>query len=138
MLILTKIKHFSASHKLYNPEWSPEKNLEVFGKCANENWHGHNYELHVCVKGDPDPNTGFIINAQDLAKIMDEVIIKRVDHKNINLDVDFMKGKLSSTENFARAIAEQIQPVLSERGVVLHAIKLKETHSILVEYYPNN
>ncbi len=92
MVYLTRIEHFNAAHKLYNPNWSKDKNDEVFGKCANENWHGHNFELYVTIKGQPDPDTGFIFDAKKLGALVNEKVTGKLDHKNLNVDVDFMKG----------------------------------------------
>src|ERR1044072_878336 len=131
MVYLTRVEHFNAAHKLSNPEWSKEQNLEVFGKCANENWHGHNYELHVTIKGDPHPQTGFIFNAKTLGDIIKERIIEKVDHRNLNVDVDFMKDKFTSAENFAIAIWNELNKYLPA-GVQLHCIKLYETPRIYV------
>jgi 6-pyruvoyltetrahydropterin/6-carboxytetrahydropterin synthase len=133
MLYLTRKEHFNAAHKLYNPDWSKEKNEAVFGKCANENWHGHNYELYVTVKGEIQPDTGYIIDARKLSDLIREKILDKVDHRNLNLDVDFMKGMICSTENFAKAIWDQLQPALTD--VTLHSIKLCETERIYVEYF---
>ena len=127
-------EHFNAAHKLYNPGWSKEKNESVFGKCANENWHGHNYDLHVTIKGDPDPDTGFLFDAKELSEIIRDRIIEKLDHKNLNLDVDFMQGKMCSTENLVIGIWQQLQPHLPP-AVQLHAIKLYETPRIFVEYF---
>ncbi|MHB1922193.1 MAG: 6-pyruvoyl trahydropterin synthase family protein [Chitinophagaceae bacterium] len=133
MIYLTRVEHFNAAHKLSNPNWSSAKNLEVFGKCANENWHGHNYELHVTIKGNPHPETGFVFNAKVLGDLIKEVIIEKIDHRNLNLDVDFMQGKFTSAENLAIAIWEQLVPNLD--GAELHCVKLLETRNIYVEYY---
>ena len=134
MVYLTRVEHFNAAHKLYNESWSEAQNLEVFGKCANANWHGHNYELHVTIKGNPNPDTGFIFNAKKLSDIIKEVIVERVDHRNLNLDVDFMKGKFTSAENFAMSIWSELQPHIESHGVQLHKVKLQETPNIYVEY----
>lgn len=134
MVYLTRSEHFNAAHKLYNPDWSYEKNEAVFGKCANENWHGHNYELLVTVKGRPDPGTGFVFDVKRLSNIIKDHIIEKLDHRNLNIDVDFMKGQMCSTENLAIAIWQQLLPHLPE-GVQLHAIKLYETPRIYVEYF---
>ncbi len=134
MVYLTRSEHFNAAHKLYNPNWTPEKNDEVFGKCANQNWHGHNYELLVTVKGKSDPGTGFVFDVKRLSIIIKEHIIEKLDHRNLNVDVDFMKGQLCSTENLAIAIWQQLRPHLPS-GVQLHAIKLYETPRIYVEYF---
>ena len=134
MLFLTRIEHFNAAHKLFNPEWSIEKNEAVFGKCANENWHGHNYELHVTIKGEVSADTGFVVNVKVLSSLIKENILEKIDHKNLNLDVDFLKGKMCSTENLAIAIWQQLSPLLP-KGVELHSIKLYETPRIFVEYF---
>ncbi len=135
MVYLTRVEHFNAAHKLYNESWSEAQNLEVFGKCANANWHGHNYELHVTIKGTPNPDTGFIFNAKTLSTLIKDVIVERVDHRNLNLDVDFMKGKFTSAENFAMSIWNELQPHIENSGVQLHKIKLQETPNIYVEYF---
>ena len=134
IVYLTRAEHFNAAHKLYNPAWSHEKNEEVFGKCANENWHGHNYELLVTVKGHPDPDTGFVFDVKRLSVIINEHVTEKLDHRNLNMDVDFMQGKMCSTENLAIGIWQQLNPHLPA-GVELHCIKLYETPRIYVEYY---
>jgi len=134
MVYLTRIEHFNAAHKLYNPNWSKEKNDEVFGKCANENWHGHNFELYVTIKGEPDPDTGFIFDAKKLGALINEKIIEKVDHRNLNMDVDFMKDKLCSIENFVIGIWQELEPHLPSTAQ-LHCLKLIETSKIYVEYY---
>ena len=91
MVYLTRVEHFNAAHKLYNPRWSPEQNEAVFGKCANANWHGHNYELYVTFKGEPDPDTGFLYDVKKLSEIIRIHVIEHLDHRNLNMDVPFMK-----------------------------------------------
>lgn len=134
MVYLTRIEHFNAAHRLYNPAWSYEKNEEVFGKCANENWHGHNYELFVTVKGQADPDTGFLVDVKKLSLLIKEHVTEKIDHLNLNLDVDFMKEKMCSTENLAIGIWDELKPHLPV-GVQLHCIKLYETPRIYVEYF---
>lgn len=134
MVYLTRIEHFNAAHKLYNPNWSKEKNDEVFGKCANEHYHGHNFELYVTIKGNPDPDTGFIFDAKKLGELVNSNIIEKLDHRNLNLDVDFMNGKLCSIENLVMGIWDQLVPLLPS-SVQLHCLKLVETAKIYVEYY---
>ncbi len=134
MVYLTRAEHFNAAHKLYNPSWSKEKNDEVFGKCANDNWHGHNYELFVTVKGEPDPDTGFLVDAKKLSIIINEHVVDKLDHRNLNLDVDFMQGKMCSSENLVIEIWNQLRPYLPD-SVQLHCIKLYETPRIYVEYF---
>jgi len=135
MVYLTRVEHFNAAHKLYNENWSVEQNKEVYGKCANENWHGHNYELHVTIKGTPNPETGFIYNAKTLGSLIQDVIVEKVDHRNLNLDVDFMKGKFTSAENFAMGIWNELKPHIEKDNVLLHCVKLIETPRIYVEYF---
>lgn len=136
MVYITRIEHFNAAHKLYNPSWDKEMNEAVFGKCANENWHGHNFELHVTLKGIPDPGTGFVFDVKKLSTIVQEFIIEKLDHKNLNIDVEFMKDKLCSIENLVIAIWDQLSPQLPAH-VFLHALKLYETPRIYVEYFGN-
>jgi 6-pyruvoyltetrahydropterin/6-carboxytetrahydropterin synthase len=134
MVYLTRLEHFNAAHKLYNPNWSKEKNEEVFGLCANENWHGHNFELFVTIKGTPDPDTGFLMDVKHLSKIIQLNVIKKLDHKNLNLDVDFLAGKMCSTENLVLGIWNELLPNIPN-SVQLHCIKLYETPRIYVEYF---
>jgi 6-pyruvoyltetrahydropterin/6-carboxytetrahydropterin synthase len=134
MVYLTRVEHFNAAHKLYNPAWDEARNEEVFGKCANQNWHGHNYELYVTVKGDPDPDTGFVFDVKRLSTLIREQVVEKLDHRNLNMDVDFMQGKMCSTENLAIAIWKELQPSLPA-SVQLHCIKLYETPRIYVEYF---
>jgi 6-pyruvoyltetrahydropterin/6-carboxytetrahydropterin synthase len=136
MVYLTRVEHFNAAHKLYNPAWSREKNDEVFGKCANDNWHGHNYELFVTVKGNPHPDTGFVMDAKGLSTLIKSRILEKLDHRNLNVDVDFLQGELCTTENLAIGIWRELQPSLPS-SVQLHCIRLYETPRIFVEYYGN-
>ncbi|MGZ5134631.1 MAG: 6-pyruvoyl trahydropterin synthase family protein [Flavitalea sp.] len=136
MVYLTRVEHFNAAHKLYNPAWSKEKNDEVFGMCANENWHGHNYELFVTIKGEPDRDTGFLFDAKKLGNLIKKAVTEKLDHKNLNVDVDFMSGQMCSTENLVVAIWKQLQPNLPKE-IQLHCIKLYETPRIFVEYFGN-
>lgn len=135
MLYVTRVEHFNAAHKLYNENWSKEKNKEVFGKCANENWHGHNYELHVTVKGNINPETGFVMNAKELGNIIKDYVVEEADHKNLNIDVAFMQGEFTSAENFAKGIWQQLKAPIEKHGVQLFRIKLIETPRIYVEYF---
>ena len=136
MVFLTRIEHFNAAHKLYNPSWTREKNEEVFGACANENWHGHNYELYVTIKGEPNPETGFLMDVKKLSNIIKERVTEKLDHKNINLDVPFMAGKMASTELLCIEIFNQLKgPIEAHQGVFLHSIKLYETENNSAEYF---
>lgn len=137
MVYVSRKEHFNAAHKLYNPNWSEEKNVEVFGPCANANWHGHNFELITTVKGKPDPETGFVIDLKQLSDLIKREVIDKVDHKNLNLDVDFMQGKMASCEilvmEFWNILAPQIKEMSKEAE--LHSLKLYETPRNFVEYF---
>ena len=135
MIYITRRERFNAAHMLWNYNWSKKKNIEVFGKCANKNWHGHNFELFVTVKGQININTGFVINLKDLAKIIKKKVIDKIDHKNLNLDVDFMKDKMASTEVLAIAIWEELEANIIHLGGTLHCIKVQETENNFVEYF---
>ncbi len=134
MVYLTRQEHFNAAHKLFNPAWTKEENEAVFGVCANENWHGHNYNLYVTVKGFPHPDTGFVYDVKKLSVLMKEHVIDYLDHRNLNLDVPFLTGTMCSTENLAIAIWNQLLPHIPE-NVQLHCVKLYETPRIYVEYF---
>jgi 6-pyruvoyltetrahydropterin/6-carboxytetrahydropterin synthase len=135
MIYITRRERFNAAHKLYREGWTDQENYDAFGKCSNPNWHGHNYELFVTVKGNVDPETGFVMDLKELKRIIHTYITDKLDHKNINLDVDFMKGKMASTEVLAVEIFSQLKPHVEAYGVVLHSIKIKETENNYVEYF---
>jgi 6-pyruvoyltetrahydropterin/6-carboxytetrahydropterin synthase len=134
IVYLTRIEHFNAAHRLYNPLWSDEKNEEVYGKCANANWHGHNFELYVTVKGTPSSETGFVMDAKKLSTIVNKSVIDIVDHRNLNIDVPFMEGKTTSIENLVIGIWEILEPLIPS-PVKLHCVKLVETPRIYIEYF---
>jgi len=135
---ITRRENFNAAHKLWNESWSEEKNVEVFGKCSNKNWHGHNFTIYVTVKGVPNPDTGFVINLKGLSDIIKSEVIEPLDHKNLNLDVPFLTGLLASTENVVIKIWEQIEKPILSAGGVLAKIKLVETENNYVEYFGGN
>lgn len=135
MIYITRKESFNAAHKLARTDWSLEKNTEVYGKCANPNWHGHNYQLYVTVKGEVNPETGFLVDLKWLKLIINEHVVDKIDHRNLNLDVDFMKDKLASTENLAIAIWDILLPLVEEGGAQLHCIKIYETENNFVEYF---
>ncbi|TVQ76666.1 MAG: 6-carboxytetrahydropterin synthase [Flavobacteriales bacterium] len=135
MMYIQRTERFSAAHQLYNPNWTPEKNDEVFGKCANRNFHGHNFTLTVTVKGKINPDTGFVMNLVDLKHIIKDHVIEKLDHKNLNTDVEFMRGKFTSTEVLAEEIWKILQPLVEEHTAKLHCIRLEETINNAVEYY---
>ncbi len=119
---------------LFRPDYTDEKNLEVFGKCSNPNWHGHNYELFVTVRGDINKETGFLVNLKTLGTLIKSRVIVKLDHKNINLEVDFMKDKLASTENLAVGIWNELDRSVRDLGAVLHCVKVVESENNYVEY----
>ncbi|MEK6615400.1 MAG: 6-carboxytetrahydropterin synthase [Bacteroidota bacterium] len=135
MIYITRKEQFSAAHKLFREDWSVQKNLEIFGKCANPNWHGHNYQLYVTVKGEQNSDTSFVANLADVSSIVREKIISKLDHKNINIDVDFMKGKLGTTETLAVEIWNQLLIPIRNLGCELHGVKIQETENNYVEYF---
>ncbi len=137
MVYVSRKEHFNAAHKLYNPNWSKEKNIEVFGPCANENWHGHNFEMIVTVKGIPDPETGFVVDLKKLSTLIRREVTDKLDHKNLNVDVDFMRGKMASCEVLVVEIWNILAPkvgAISKYGA-LHGIRLYETPRNFVEYF---
>lgn len=133
MVYLTRVEHFNAAHKLYNNNWTEEQNKEVFGKCANPHFHGHNFEIFVTVKGKPNPDTGFVMNAHELSAIIKREIIEKFDHKNLNLDLIEFQDILPSSENFIILIWQILEKHI--HGCQLHSIKLMETPRIYVEYF---
>lgn len=137
MVYITRKERFSAAHRLARPDWPEEKNRLIFGKCSNPNWHGHNYSLWMTVKGEPDPETGFVANLAEISRLIKVHILDKVDHKNLDMDVDFMKGRRSTTEMLAVAIWEVLQEPLKASGCVLHRIKVRETEKNSVEYFGN-
>ena len=130
---VTRRLHFSAAHRLFRSDWSEARNVEVFGDCSHPNWHGHNYEIEVTVAGEVNPDTGFVIDLKDLRDLVESRIVRDVDHRNLNLDVPWMKGLLPSTENFVVAIWNRLRDGLPE-GVRLERILLEETPRNFVEY----
>ncbi|MEJ5302262.1 MAG: 6-carboxytetrahydropterin synthase [Bacteroidales bacterium] len=135
MMYLTRRETFNAAHRLFRPEYTDEQNFEIFGKCSNPNWHGHNYTLYVTVKGDVNPKTGMVVNLKTLSKIIKELVIEKVDHKNLNTEVDFMKGKMASTEMICLAIWDVLERPIREMGAQLHCVRLEETENNFVEFF---
>ncbi len=135
MMYITRRERFNAAHRLFRPEWTDEKNLEVFGKCSNPNWHGHNYTLYITVKSEVNQKTGFVMNLKDLSSILKTKIIDKVDHKNLNIEVDFLQGKIVSTENIAIEIWDELEEEIRKFGSELYCVKLVETENNFVEYF---
>ena len=132
MVYVTRRMTFSASHRLYNPSFSDQKNEEIFDKCANRHGHGHNYVLEVTVAGMPDPSTGYVIDLKKLKRILNDEVIRRVDHKHLNEDVDFLRGVIPTAENIAVKIWEILEPKITEGK--LSRVRLHETENNVVEY----
>ena len=132
MIYITRKEHFNAAHKLFNEAWSEEKNDAVFGKCANANWHGHNYELHVTVKGTSQADTGFVFNAKRLSVIINEYACDKIDHKNLNLDVPQFKDLNPTAENIAVVIWNLIREKLDSKFTL--TIRLYGTERNFFEY----
>jgi len=135
MIYITRRERFSAAHRMYRNDWTDEENLRVFGKCSNPNWHGHDYVLQVTVKGIVPEELGFFMNITTLKQIIKDKIIDKADHKNLNLDVSFMRGKIATTENLAIAIWNELKPAIEKEGAVLHCVKIAETENNSIEYY---
>ena len=133
---VTRREKFNAAHRMYREEWSAEKNEEIFGKCANPNWHGHNYKLFVTVKGDVSNKSGYLIDLKVLKIIIQDHVIEKLDHKNLNLDVDFIKVKIATTELLCMEIFNQLKiPIEVNEGVFLHSVRLYETENNSAEYF---
>jgi 6-pyruvoyltetrahydropterin/6-carboxytetrahydropterin synthase len=132
VVYITRRETFAAAHRLFKPELSDEENLKLFGKCSNPNWHGHNYTLEVIVAGEVDGETGFVMDLKDLKEIVRKTVITKVDHKNLNLDTDFMKGKIPTSENIVIAIWNELENKITKGK--LFSIKLYETENNYFEY----
>lgn len=133
MVYLTRKEHFNAAHRLYHDAWTEEKNAAVFGKCANKNFHGHNYNLYITIKGEPSAETGFVIDAKQLSRIIQESVLSVFDHRNLNLDTPYFQTMQPSTENFCRVIWNILEPKIPQG--VLHCVRLQETENIYAEYF---
>ena len=134
MIYITRRERFNAAHRLFREDFTDEENLATFGKCSNPNWHGHNYELFITIKGEVNPKTGFLVNLKTLSTIIKEKVIDKVDHKNINLDVSFMQGNLASTEMLAIAIWNELYKEVENLGAILHKVRQEESENNFVEY----
>lgn len=135
MIYLTRRERFSSAHRMYRPGLSDEENLRIYGKCSNPLWHGHNYVLKVTVRGEIDHVTGYFMNAARLRDIIKERVISKLDHKNMNLETDFMSGLVATTENLAIAIWNELSAPLAAEGAQLHRVKIEETENNYVEYF---
>jgi 6-pyruvoyltetrahydropterin/6-carboxytetrahydropterin synthase len=135
MIYLTRRERFSAAHRMFRPGLSDEDNLKIYGKCSNPNWHGHNYVLKVTVRGEIDPDIGYFMNATRLKEIINERVIEKLDHRNMNTETDFMAGKIATTENLAVAVWDELKGPLETEGVTLHCVRIEETENNFIEYY---
>jgi len=135
MIYISRREHFNAAHRIFKDGLTDAENYARFGACSNPNWHGHNYTLYVTVKGEPDPDSGYVMDLKKLSMIIKEKIIDKVDHKNMNLEVDFMKGIQPSAENMAIAVFNVLAPEIERYNACLHSIKLAETDNNYVEYF---
>ncbi len=132
---ITRRERFNAAHRLFSKELTDEENLKLYGKCSHPNWHGHNFDLFVTIKGEIDKSTGFVANLNNISNLIKDLVIEKLDHRNINLDVEFMKDKIASTENLAIAIWEELKNPIEDLGVSLHCVKIQETENNWVEYF---
>jgi 6-pyruvoyltetrahydropterin/6-carboxytetrahydropterin synthase len=136
MVFVIRKAHFCAAHRLHNPGWSDQKNREIFGKCNNPNGHGHNYTIEVTVAGDEVPESGMVIDLKVLADIIEQQIVEQVDHKHLNVDVDFLRGIIPTAENIAAAFWKILEPAIPEGR--LYSIRLYESENNIVEYRGTN
>lgn len=134
MMYITRRLQFNATHKLWNDHWTAEENKRVFGPCANENWHGHNYTLDITIAGTINPETGYVMDLKEIKEIAEKHVVSKVDHKNLGLDVDFMKGLNPTTEILAMKMWEILFPLLKRNNATLYEIQLYETERHWVRY----
>ena len=132
-VVVTRVAHFNAAHRLHNPARSARWNRATFGLCNNPHWHGHNYRLEVSVRGRPDPDTGYLIDLHELQRLIDACIVTPCDHRNLNEEVDFLRGIIPSTENLVVAFWHVLAPHLP-KNVHLHRIRLFETERNFADY----
>jgi 6-pyruvoyltetrahydropterin/6-carboxytetrahydropterin synthase len=139
LIYVTRKEHFNASHRLHNPDKPDEWNRQTFGKCNNPNWHGHNYVIEVTVAGEPDPETGYVIDLAKLKSIIREKILDKCDHKNLNLEVPFLEGIIPSSENLCKAFFMELENDVNQASSnksKLYSVKLFETERNIAEYCP--
>ncbi len=135
MVDIIRREHFSAAHRLFLPEYDDEENFRIFGKCSNPNWHGHNYILYVTIRGEIDPGTGLVIHLRHISQLIEDKILKKLDHKNLNLEVDFLSGKVPTSENVAMGIWNELHEEISKLGAKLQCIRLEQSENNIVEYF---
>jgi 6-pyruvoyltetrahydropterin/6-carboxytetrahydropterin synthase len=130
---VTRKLDFSSAHRLFRPDWSEERNREVFGDCSKPHWHGHNYENEVTDSGEIEPETGYVLDLKRLKSLVEELVIQDLDHRNLNLEVEWLRGVNPSTENLVVAIWNRLLPHIPE-GAALRRLRLRETPRNQVEY----
>ncbi len=135
MIYLTRRERFSSAHRMFKEEWSDEENIKIYGKCSNPLWHGHNYTLYVTVKGEINKSLGFVMNSTRLKEIIQEKIISKLDHRNMNIETDFMAGKVATTENLAISIWNELEESIRKEGAMLHCIRIEETENNCIEFF---
>jgi len=135
MIYITRKENFNAAHRVYSNDLSDAENFELYGACSNPNWHGHNYTLFVTIRGNQNPDKAYLMDMKKLSRIIKTVVIENVDHKNLNLEVEFMKNRMPSAENIAIAIFNLLKPEIEREGIQLFAVKLYETENNYVEYF---
>lgn len=133
MVYLTRKCEFSAAHYYHNPQFSPEENQRIFGKCSNRNGHGHNYTLEVTVKGEVDRRSGFVVDLKQLKDVLEREVLQALDHRHLNLEVPEFKARIPTTENLAIAIWDRLQPKL--KVAQLHRVRIYETPDLFVDFY---
>ncbi len=133
VVTITRQVHFNSAHRLHNPTKSQAWNKKQYGLCTNPHWHGHNYVLEVSLRGRPDPDTGYIMDLGELKRILHEAVVDKCDHRNLNDEVDFLRGIIPSTENLVIAFWHEIEPRIP-RGK-LHRVRLYETPRNYAEYF---
>lgn len=139
MVFVKRRAHFNAAHRLHNPAKSEDWNRRMYGKCNHEHWHGHNYIIEVTVAGEPDEASGYVIDLAELNRIIDRIIVEKCDHKNLNLDIDFLEGIIPSTENLVKVFYEQLKEPIEEassENSILYSVMLQETERNSAEYCP--
>jgi 6-pyruvoyltetrahydropterin/6-carboxytetrahydropterin synthase len=134
LIYITRKFHFSAAHRVFNPKLSDEENYRIYGKCSNPNGHGHNYIMKITVAGSIDETLGYVMDLTELKHLVEKEIINKVDHRNLNMDVDFMKNILPTTENLAMKFWEQIEGKINNKNRKLYSVQLRETDNNSVEY----
>ena len=134
-LYISRKARFSASHRYYNPSWSEEKNLQVFGPSSNPFGHGHNYEVEVTVAGEVDPETGMVLNLKEIDEILHDEVIARMDYRHLNEEVREFKDRIPTTENIAIVVWERMAPRLAKKNARIYRVRIYESPDLYAEYF---